>query len=855
MTEGQEPIKKSEDPGRSLLDKQSMGGIVALKGFGFQSRYALVRLVELLPDPDFSAILVEGAEDVELRFERDGKVRRMGIQVKDHRVTAAEAREIIKGLETLAQDSPATWESFVIVCTELGEDLKPIESGLKRYRDAVRDAFYSENDPIIANTRAELAERIEAARLPADFVLDRVAFESDAGRVYKDPEWVRAKVMSGLQENAAGLDHDSAGRIYTELVHLVAVSTGQPILRSQIAEIIAKHHRFTPQLDKSVSVFCGVPDLPRKLVGRAQVIEEIVNRLTSSEPGVIPAVALHGIPGAGKTTLAAAIAHHKSVLEHFSDGVLWAGLGIVGEPLLRLNEWGTALGEDLSNLNEIQDRQAAVERLIGQRKILLVIDDAWDLEAAKSLKVGGPHCGYLVTTRDRVIARGFAGAAHELVVETLADDAALGLLRSLAPEVVQAYPEEVLTLVQSMGGLPLAVELLGGYLSSREENLYPEMFPDVGQAALDELADPERRLALAGVRLGSDGVGVSLRKTIELSMEALTDEARQAFHALGAFASRPAGFSREAAEAVTKAGPKVLAILAARNLLGVEAERLTIHQVLADAARVNLTKEAVHAHREYFLALVNRNREDWRAIEAAWPQIRHGWEQNPDDAGLFEWIWALRVYMSRRGLRQDEIDWNERGLRAAEGNADLREDQGVLFNNIGAVYNYLGQRARALEYYQQALTIMEEIGDRSGLAGTLNNIGAVYDNLGQWTRALEYYQQALPIREEVGDRSGLAVTLSNIGLVYDNLGQRARALEYYQQALPIREEVGDRSGLAVTLNNIGAVYDNLGQWTRALEYYQQALPIREEVGDRSGLAGTLNNIGAVYNNLGQPARA
>ena len=80
----------------------------------------------------------------------------------------------------------------------------------------------------------------------------------------------------------------------------------------------------------------------------------------------------------------------------------------------------------------------------------------------------------------------------------------------------------------------------------------------------------------------------------------------------------------------------------------------------------------------------------------------------------------------------------------------------------------------------------------------------MYDGLGDRAQALTYYQQALPIRREVGDRAGEATTLNNIGAVYDGLGDRAQALTYYQQALPIRREVGDRAGEAATLNNIGA---------------------------------------------------
>ncbi|MGV9978065.1 tetratricopeptide repeat protein, partial [Micromonospora wenchangensis] len=76
-----------------------------------------------------------------------------------------------------------------------------------------------------------------------------------------------------------------------------------------------------------------------------------------------------------------------------------------------------------------------------------------------------------------------------------------------------------------------------------------------------------------------------------------------------------------------------------------------------------------------------------------------------------------------------------------------------------------------------------------GEAATLNNIGSVYDNLGDRQRALDHYHQALPIAREVGNRAGEAATLNNIGSVYDNLGDRQRALDHYHQALPIRREV------------------------------------------------------------------
>jgi tetratricopeptide (TPR) repeat protein len=598
-------------------------------------------------------------------------------------------------------------------------------------------------------------------------------------------------------------------------------------------------------------IWAGVPPMPPHFLGRDELIQSLLTGLTGSESLALSA---EGLPGVGKTALAVALAHHRQVLGHFQDGVLWAGLGRQADVMSTLAEWALVLGQDVTHLPTVPERQKAVQRAIGQRRLLLVIDDAWELDAARAMRCGGPHCCHLLTTRDKGLARAFAGAAHTESVPTLADDPAFTLLQTLAPEACQADPEATRQLAQAVGGLPLALELLGGYLAAPERSV----FADLSQAALAEVSDPRRRLQLAQERLGAPGKEVTLLDTITLSLEGLGEsEAGQkavaAFYALGAFAPKPEQFSREATEAVTGSDGATLALLIARNLVEQQQEQLTLHQTLADVARTEMPDTAVARHRAYYLDLANEDREDWRRIGAVYGQIKHAWQHTPLDEAL-AYVWALRIYQERQGLWSDQLQWTERGLASARA-AESRKDEGTLLNNIGGIYDSLGQREKALDFYNRALPIWEEVGDRAGLAITLNNIGPVYDSLGQREKALDFYNRALPIWEEVGDRAGLAITLNNIGLVYDSLGQQEKALDFFNRALPIREEVGDRAGLATTLNNIGGVYNSLGQREKTLDFYNRALSITEEVGDRAGLATTLNNIGGVYKSLGQLEKA
>ena len=55
--------------------------------------------------------------------------------------------------------------------------------------------------------------------------------------------------------------------------------------------------------------------------------------------------------------------------------------------------------------------------------------------------------------------------------------------------------------------------------------------------------------------------------------------------------------------------------------------------------------------------------------------------------------------------------------------------------------------------------------------------------MGRGTEALDYYNQALPLWREAGERGGEALTLGNIAIVYDNLGEKQKSLEFYESGI------------------------------------------------------------------------
>jgi len=143
------------------------------------------------------------------------------------------------------------------------------------------------------------------------------------------------------------------------------------------------------------------------------------------------------------------------------------------------------------------------------------------------------------------------------------------------------------------------------------------------------------------------------------------------------------------------------------------------------------------------------------------------------------------------------------------------------------------------------------VGDRAGEGTTLNNLGRVYDAVGQKPKAVDYYEQALQVAREVGDRAGEGTTLNNLGGVYDDLGQKAKAVDYYEQALVIRREVGDRAGEGTTLHNIGMIFAQVGQLDAALACVLLAKALYEYVQSPSDIEDEVRWITALQARLGE----
>ena len=137
----------------------------------------------------------------------------------------------------------------------------------------------------------------------------------------------------------------------------------------------------------------------------------------------------------------------------------------------------------------------------------------------------------------------------------------------------------------------------------------------------------------------------------------------------------------------------------------------------------------------------------------------------------------------------------------------------------------------AITRYEEALQLYRNIGDRGSEGSTLNNVGFVYQSLGENQKALEYYNQALPVLREAGDRSGEARTLSNIGLIHSNLGDMQKALDVIANERPIFLPA---IGAVATSSSTSRGFQKTSHWLSACE---KLVNVMDVLRDRSPLPG------------------
>ncbi len=337
----------------------------------------------------------------------------------------------------------------------------------------------------------------------------------------------------------------------------------------------------------------SAPPVPSLFLGRDEALYDLKTRLGITSSGVNPNVmqvltSVRGWPGVGKTTIAAALAHDDAIEAAFNDGILWVSLGERPNLISEMAMWGRALGsEDLLYASTLKEAKEQLAVLLRQKRMLLIVDDVWELEHVEPFREArGKDCALLITTRETDITDALAASTPHSVyyLDVLKEAPALKLLQNLAPTIAAQHPNESVELIRSLEYLPLSI-IVAGRLLNFEARMgwgIAELLSELrtGTRILEEKA-PADRMDWETQKIPS--VAVLLKR----STDRLDEHTQECFALLGEFAPKPATFDIAALKDLwEEENPKpIVSQLVARGLLEPIGGRFQMHALLVAHAK------------------------------------------------------------------------------------------------------------------------------------------------------------------------------------------------------------------------------------------------------------------------------
>ena len=132
--------------------------------------------------------------------------------------------------------------------------------------------------------------------------------------------------------------------------------------------------------------------------------------------------------------------------------------------------------------------------------------------------------------------------------------------------------------------------------------------------------------------------------------------------------------------------------------------------------------------------------------------------------------------------------------------------------------------AKKIAYYERILVIFKKLGYKNVELIALKNLGEIYESI-EIKKAFEYYKQALSIAEQLGDvksKDEVIRSLNDIAWEATGAGDSAysslnlaEALKFHHQALEIYKFLNNKYRESYNLAYLGNTYDILGQHTKA----------------------------------------
>ncbi|HYZ54496.1 MAG TPA: tetratricopeptide repeat protein [Streptosporangiaceae bacterium] len=555
---------------------------------------------------------------------------------------------------------------------------------------------------------------------------------------------------------------------------------------------------------------------PPLLAGREQLLAELDARLLAGAGRGPRMVALCGLGGAGKTSVAVEYAHRYLA----EVGLAWQF------PAEDASVLGAGFGELAAQLGardlvDTRDPVASVHAVLAAypQEWLLLFDNAPDRESVAAYLPPAGSGRVLITSQNPSWPPGQA-----LDVPVLDVEVAASFLVNRAGDPDQHAATELAT---ELGGLPLALEQAAAYIQASGGTL----------AAYLRLFRQRRDAMLA--RGEPTGYGKTVATTWSLAFERLEQSAPAAVGLLRLLACyapeaiplslllqpRPGLSEHLGAEVAAVLMPLLDDPLAASDAIAAlrryslvipaGAGSISVHRLVQAVTADQMAAELAGQWRQAAAALLEAAipadtdvPEGWPACAALLPHAEAALaDESPGMAGLANYLGVTGSYATALELQQRVLSAQERVL------GPEHPDTLATRHNLASWTGLAGDAAGARDQLAEVLPIQERVlgPEHPATLATWHNLAYWTGQAGDVAGARDQFAKLLPIRERVlgPEHPATLATWHNLAYWTGQAGDVAEARDQFAKLLPIFEQVlGPEHPETIAARN------NLAYWCR-----------------------------------------
>jgi tetratricopeptide (TPR) repeat protein len=611
--------------------------------------------------------------------------------------------------------------------------------------------------------------------------------------------------------------------------------------------------------------FFDVPAQLGSFVGRTHELGELKTALAVETPDVerrwLGRAALHGLPGVGKTALAAEYAYTYGRLY---TGVWWCTASTRAALLGNLATLATVLKVGPRNQVDVETAAKSALRAItrGTGIWLLIYDNVTNPQDILDLF---PKSGarLLITSRHP----NWSAWATAILLDVLPPANAIQLLQHRAE---RDDPGGAAVLASALGWLPLALDHVAAYCQ-----LDGIQFSDCAlevKAILDELppdtAYPRTVMVTFTLAMKLAAKGLPPVEQLMSYLGHCSPERIPMILVEGAIddeALRRKAIGRLAAAALLR-----------HDSFGDGTPAIIVHRLVQAVAQVRseakgLTESAIRRSttclRAIFPVRIDTDPKVYPLCGQLLPHLMALWEIDRELAPRAD-LWVdlfLRAgtYCYCRAFYRLAEQFFRNALQVTEkvfGPEDTRVAEAL--NQLALSLADLGNLTEARTLLERVLAINENVLGPKHIrtATSLNNLAHVRRMQKDFDGVRSLLTRSLAITQEVcgPEHPDTASAFSNLASLHLEYGHVGSAQKLAQHALEIREKIfkDDHPDIAFSLNNLGATYEATKDYERAIPLCARAADIFERtLGAHPHTAETFHNLAGLYEVLGSFAQA